>query len=74
MKLTYTTIKLPTALILFFLGMVGFLGYASFFGSIFDNEIIGYGAGCVGFVITLFSYYQLGKMNYKHKQELEKFN
>ena len=72
MKLSYSTIKIPTVLILLLMGMSGFLGFASFFGSVFQNEIIGYGAGCIGFTIIVVGFYHMGKMNYKNKIEQEK--
>jgi len=71
MKLSYSTIKIPTVLILLFIATSGFLGFGSFFGSVFQNETIGYVAGCFGFVIILIGYYYMGKANYKHKQELK---
>ena len=72
MKISYSTIKIPTVLILLLMGTSGFLGFASFFGSVFQNEIIGYVAGCIGFTIIVIGFYHMGKANYQHRIEQEK--
>lgn len=50
----YTTIEIPTILIMFAMGMCGFFGLGSFVGGITGNDTYGYIAGCFGFVFMIF--------------------
>lgn len=49
----YMTIKIPNVAFYFIVGLCGFGGFASFFGIITNNILIGWIAGIIGFVIMI---------------------
>ena len=57
----YTTIKIPNIVFYFVVGLCGFLGFASFFGSITKNNTIGWIAGIIGFIIIILTSRDLDK-------------
>jgi len=67
----YTTLKIPTTTIIFFMGLSGFMGCMSFIATIFNNIVIGFIAGCFGFTIIIISCRYMGKTVVKQK-EMEK--
>lgn len=68
----YTSIQIPNILIIFVMGISGFLGAMSFFGIVFNNMIIGFIAGCCAFVIMFISCCYMSKsINEQKEKQLE---
>jgi len=51
MKMKYTTIEIPTIIMMFCVGMTGFFGFGSFIAGITGSDTYGYIAGCFGFIL-----------------------
>ena len=66
----YTTIKIPSIAFYFVVGLSGFFGFGAFVATITGNNIYGYIAGIIGFVIIIVTSKDLEKRLIKHYKGL----